>query len=123
MTILWFNTLKFSKHHSVRALKSFRNSYFIMSPSFPILYKLLWSALILKQVSVKNNTASLINKLNKRGPSMKSSGTPARTFFAEIKLLFYCTDGLWFQSNCTSDLMGLLKTHTLLTLLVINRDS
>ena len=30
---------------------------------------------------------SLINKLNRSGPSIEPCGTPAKTFFAELKLL------------------------------------
>ena len=57
-----------------------------MLRSFPVLYKLLSSAKLLKKVSVKNNTESFVNKLNKKGPSMEPWGTPACTFFVELKL-------------------------------------
>ena len=80
-----------------------------MSRSYPTLYKLLSSAWLLKKVSVKNNTESIINKLNKRVPSMEPWGIPPCTFFAELKLLFICTDCLRFfesrHQNYTSDLM------------------
>ena len=49
---------------------------------------------------------------------MELPGTPACTFFAELLVLI----AFAFSSNYTSDLMCLLNTHTLLTLLVINRN-
>ena len=54
--------------HSVRALKSFQESSFIMSHPFLILYELLSSAQLFIKVTVKNNSELFVNKLKKRGP-------------------------------------------------------
>ena len=64
ITPFWFSTMKFSKNHLVSAQKSFQSRFFILSRSFPILYKLLSG-------SVENITESFMNKLKKKGPSME----------------------------------------------------
>ena len=43
-------------------------------------------------MSVKNDTESFINMLNKGCRSIEPWGTLACTFFAELKLLFICAD-------------------------------
>ena len=62
-------------------------------------------------MSVEVNTELSMNKLNKRGAAMEPWGTPACTFFAEIQLLFICTDCFRFLSNYTSNRMCFLKTQ------------
>ena len=68
----------------------------MMSQSFPILYKLLLSAQLLKKCHLK---IMFINKLNEIGPAIEPWDTPACNFFAELRLLFIYAIVFGFLSN------------------------
>ena len=77
MTFFGLIPNSFQKHHSVRALKSFRSRFFIMSRSFPIPYQSLSATQLLKKVETKKKHR-IIYKYNKYADGLR--------FFKELHI-------------------------------------
>ena len=72
MTFFWFDRMKFSKNHLVRALKSFRSRFLLCHDLFLYFINYFCHRSYLKRCQLKL-AESFVIKFNKQGTSMEGS--------------------------------------------------
>lgn len=103
-------------------MNSVRKLDFATTKFFPMLYKLLSSALLLKAFERDNARRSLTKRLNKRSINTILMITLCNNFSSELNALLICILRYCFLSYYISELMICLKTHKLLILPERDRD-